>query len=363
MVTHAITQAPLVGARVTVDGQWQQTGPDGTVSTELEPGTFSYRVEAPGFHFVPEPFTATPTVAVPANLTTTTTVALWPSLARSGPGSIAGQVTQDGAPVAGALVVATSAIEGFAYTDGEGRYLITQLNAGEYRVRAFMGGRIGTEKTRVAVSEATDGVDLVMAGTPAGSVGGAVSGGSTRVWLTHPTTGEPIPGLVAEVTGGRYILNGVAAGSYGVRAGLERDGLTLDPDPIHEYGPIEVTVADAAVTRDLTLLPAVLGLSPTDTTSAPASPSFDWTPVPNADFYVLEVFDLDGVSLSGGFDAVGSPRTRILQKPVAYTGPALAPGGRYRWRVWAGENDAVVASEFKLIAASEERGGEIIIRR
>lgn len=363
MVTHAVTQSPVAGARVQAAGKWQATAADGTFSSEVEPGILSYRVEAPGFHFVPEAFTATPTVAIPANLTTTTQVVLWPSQARSGPGSIAGQLTQDGAPVAGALVVATSAIEGFGYTDDEGRYLITQLNAGEYRVRAFLAGRVGTEKTRVAVSGATEGVDLVMAGAPAGSVGGMVSGGSTQVWLTHPTVGEPIPGLVGPVTQGRYLINGVAPGTYRVRAGLERDGLTLDPDPIHEDGPIEVTVADAATTQDLALLPAIQGLSPTDTASAAAIPAFDWTAVPNADFYVLELYDLDGVSLFGGFDAVGSPRTRILQKPFTYAGPALAPGVRYRWRVWAGENDAVVASEFKLIAASEERGGEIVIRR
>lgn len=363
MVLDAVTNTPIPGARVQVAGKWQAASAAGTLQAELDPGILSYRAEAAGYLFAPEPFTATPTVALPANLTTTTTISLWPSRALSGPGSIAGRVTVDGAPVAGALVVATSAVEGYAYTDDDGQYLITRLNAGEYRVKAWKAGHEGVEKTRVMVNAASEGVDLTMTVGAPGSVTGAVTGGTTKVWLTHPTTHQPIPGLATDAAGGAYSIGGVPAGTYRVRAGLENDGRSLDPDPIHEDGPIEVTVAAAAVTQNLALLPAIAGLSPTETASAARTPAFNWSSVPNADFYVLEVYDLDGVSLTGGFDATGNPRTRILQRPFTYNGPALTPGSRYRWRVWAGENDPVVASEFKLIAASEELYGVFVVRR
>jgi hypothetical protein len=362
-VTDAVTGAPIAGARVQTAGLWKETGADGTLSLELEPGPFQYRVEARGYLPIPARFTESPTVTIILEQTVKTAIELLPSARPQGPGSISGKVQLAGAPVSGALVVATAAVLGSAITDDEGSYLITGLNAGEYRVVAIKAGHTGAVRDRVTVTAATEGIDLTIAAGAAGSVKGTITGGDTRVWLAHADLGDPIPGLDVQSSGGSYVIAGVPDGRYEVRAGLELDGRTLDPDPINEDGPIEVTVAGAEVTQNLVLKSAIGGLMPTDTASAALVPSFDWSDVANADFYVIEVYDADGTSLMGGFDAAGNPRTRVLQKPVAYSGRTLTPGARYTWRVWAGENDNVIPSEFTLPAASEELGGWFDVRK
>jgi hypothetical protein len=94
---------------------------------------------------------------------------------------------------------------------------------------------------------------------------------------------------------------------------------------------------------------------------ATATPTFSWTDYSSTSDYVIEVVDVDGNTIWGGFDEnltklvyVDAPGTSIV-----YSGPALEDGAIYRWKVYASKDVSVQQDPlgWKLISASEEAQG------
>ena len=87
--------------------------------------------------------------------------------------------------------------------------------------------------------------------------------------------------------------------------------------------------------------------------------------VSDIDFFVVDLRDVSGRPVWGGFDARGAARTRILAPAtsVAYAGPALSPGALYQWRVYGAKENTLVVSNFDLVTASEALIGEFTVAR
>ncbi len=201
-------------------------------------------------------------------------------------------------------------------------------------------------------------IQLEVSATEGTSIQGQLSGesGKTRVVLVEPQTQTEIPGLEVEAAfGGAYQITGVPDGRFQILAGLEADGRVLNAQRALESGPPIAEVAGAALTIDLETQPAVRRLQ----TDSSAGLTLSWTALPEAEFYVVELFDAVGQNLWGGFDVSGNPRFRVLvpDTQVPYDGPALSPGALHRFRVYAAIRDPLVPSRFELIGASEPLEG------
>lgn len=372
-VVDRASQLPVDGAwvRIGADGVWQSTEA-GVVTIEGSPSiAYDVWAVAPGHLASPRPFEAALQVtAAEAGSTGELRLPLDAAARTSGPGRIVGTATQDGAPFTEGLAVARGAVEVASRLDAKGGFVFVDLPTGPYEVTVLARGRTATPASAVvsADAEGTAQVSLVSGGGAAvrGDVSGPAEASST-LHLVHAASGQPVAGLDIDITGGAaFTVEGVPPGGYQVRADLEPgDNWVMDPE-LTRRGQVTVTVATEPVQGvEVGLSPALGGLTPTASATTSATPTLRWTEDAAADFYVVEVQDTTGRTLWGGFDATGNWRFRVLagRGEATYEGAALTPGARYRWRVYAADQDEVVPSAFTLIGASEELEGVFSVER
>ncbi|MCB9647345.1 MAG: hypothetical protein H6730_12205 [Deltaproteobacteria bacterium] len=369
-VVDRATQLPADGARVRID-EWQTTQ-DGVIRSWETPGVvYDVWAVAPGYLGAPRPFEA-PLQAVAARSGDVgrLRVELDAAARLGGPGRIAGTVLHNGQWFTEGLAVARGAVEVASRLDVLGGFVFVDLPTGPYQVTVLGRGLTGTPASVEVTADTEASAELTVTEGGGVAVSGEVSGpsaASSTLYLTHAASGLPVAGLSVEVTGGApFTVEGVPPGSYQVRTGLEvGDGWVMDPE-LTRRGPVTFTAADGPVQGvDVGLSPALGGLSPTASATTSATPTLRWTEDPAADFYVVEVQDMAGRTLWGGFDATGNWRFRVLagRGEATYEGAALTPGARYRWRVYAADQDEVVPSAFTLIGASEELEGVFSVER
>lgn len=373
-VKDAATGQGVAGAQVllaTADSALEVLVADGAglvMLTEPAAGTYAVRALAAGYVTAPRLGQAQARVAVVEHETTTASVSLEPRPGATGAGRLTGRVTRGGAPMAGVLVVAQSTQPRSGWTDGAGRYAILGVPPNLYQVSAFIAGHASTTRAnlQVGADQVIDGLDLELTASSGAVLSGRLMGGTgtSSVVLVHASTGEPVPGLTKRFAlGGTYQIDGVPEGSYRVQAALEDDGETLAAQWALEHDPLEIdVVGTASVGFDLQLAAGMNGIQPATGETISATPTFRWPAVGTADFYVLELRDLAGQVVWGGFDARRFPRSPVLAPATskAYDGPALRPGNLYQWRVYAAE-DVTTGQVFQLLQASEALGGEVRI--
>ncbi len=365
-VLDAVDEQPIAGAFVYVAGSagWTEVSADGVVTLEVDPGPHAYWVVAPMHVTVPAPLEEAPTVEAAANQTTDVRVVVDRRSGGAADGTIRGTVTVDRTPAEGVLVVAAGVPSYEGYSDATGAYVIVGVGNGNYQVRARQGGTVGDASQNVTTTagQTSDGVDfaLVAGGQ---DVTGTIAGGTGmgRVALLDPDVRRVVPGLSvsADLATG-YTIAGVPAGRYRLLA-FDADAYVMDPEPIRENGLPVVDVDAAAVTQDFDVAPAIDGLAPTGT--ATATPQLSWAPFADADYYVVDFRDAAGRTIWGGFDATGNWSTRTFDTSIAYGGPALSPGARYTFRVFAAVQDPIVPSVFALVAASDAKGASFRVAR
>jgi hypothetical protein len=367
------TGAPLAGVEILLleNGQTLITGASGGITVELEPGVYTYQARAAGFVSLPRPGRALGHVSVLSEKTVALPLTFEPRPSAIAGGTLTGVVTVDGAAAKGVLVVATATGYFSALTDATGTYRMLGVASGFYNISAFTAGYTGMARTNIEVKQGMEktGVDFALASTPGAVVSGMLSGGTgtSSISLVHATSGDIIPGLstAASLAGGTYSIGGVPPGTFRIIAARELDGVTLDYQSVLDNGDPEVVVTDtSSKAEDLRFKAAISGLSPTHTATVSTKPTIRWNAVPMANFYNVEIRNVTGQVIIGGFDTRGGAREIVLAPATSFTlrDTELVRGALYTWRVYAAK-DVTTGDLFELLASSEELEGEFRVER
>ena len=353
---------------------------NGSYSMTTVVGNYFLKVNAQGFDPVPPRGFSAVSFTISASATITKDVALNTS-DQTDLGSIEGKVSSGSTGILGALVVASNGSQAYsAISDASGSYKIFNVPAGSYTVKAWLVGYNSNEVSTSAVAnDATTDVNVSLTSGASASVSGSITFLATQnaevdVSLTHPETGETVPGLFTMTSGGSYTIKYVPTGTYLARASFANDNIVTDPDWIVKNGEPFVTVSTGAVTRDFSVTGAVSLTSPTNEASttepleiSSTTPTFSWKSYSSTSDYVIEVTNSNGVVIWGGFTGnwtsknivIPSSQTSIEYNSDGNASELLQPGGIYRWRIYASK-DAGGGSSWNLISSSEEQRGLIM---
>ncbi|MCV9385793.1 carboxypeptidase-like regulatory domain-containing protein [Reichenbachiella ulvae] len=362
------------------------TNADGVYSINLMPGTYYLRLAKLGFQEVP-PVGVT---AIPFTIVEGETVTLDYDLVASAVidgGAISGTVSSDSEMISGALIIATDAT-GSSYSavsDAEGNYTILNVPAGTYTVQAWLSGYNGQSADgTVEANSITGDIDILMTAGVSATLDGSVKFLATGnkavdVSLIHPSTQQVIPGLSVS-TEGTFTMTDIPDGEYLARASYNNDTLVVDPDFIVKFGDPVVTVSGGAVTvtqgdatsgvLDFAVTNSVLLDNPSNTATeivpvevSAAGLTFTWKPYSSTSDYVVELLDINGNTIWGGFDNSGDIPVKVItttSTSITYDGPALLNGRTYRWKVYASKDDKSNGG-WSLISMSEDQMGLIKI--
>jgi len=278
-------------------------------------------------------------------------------------GSITGKVMNGETAVAGALIVAENGNTAFSsVTAVDGVYYIYNVPAATYNVKVYMSS-FNSDVVSATVSSNTESADnnLIMTEGAAGEVSGlvtflAVENGVVDVSLTHKITKDTIPGLVTTTEATAYTISNVPNGSYIARASYGNDGYVVDLDWIIKNGEPIVTINDNVVTRNFSVTGAVELTSPTNeaSTTVPIeitenTPVFTWVAYSSTSDYIIEVSDINGNVIWGGFSGEGINLTRNIviakdQLRIEFNSDGNASAELmlntvYRWRIFASKDD------------------------
>jgi hypothetical protein len=285
------------------------------------------------------------------------------------------------------LILAESQVSRQNYSTAsgpDGVFVLYNLPYGSYALDALKSGYMMVEpvSTSVTAEAPVDTARVPVAeyvgSQLAGSVTFLASENSTvDITLLDRETRSVVPGLTvrSEPAGLNYAIAGIPDGDYLAWASLENDGYVIDPDWLFKNPnglDIDFTSATSAelnfsVTGALTLV------SPTNAaaTTIPeiadsAVPTFRWMAYPSTKEYFIEVRDLSGDLLWGGFDSDGMANHAFIaasQVSVQYNFdnqpgvPVLEPGQIYQWRLWADKGTQFDSFVEQLISSSEDLQG------
>jgi sarcosine oxidase gamma subunit len=361
--------APIAGARVTAldvndapVSSTVTTDAEGAYELNASPargGSIKLRAAASGYEAFPSGIRRSLPVNISGAAETKSAfifsgpasdIVLEPLENAGGLGSLSGNVE-----LGGALVVAEGPGVGTAVSDIQGDYVVFNLPAGTYTVRAYVAGsRFPSAAADVVAAQETKDVNLARSGDAAGSVSGSVNivnapgGSATSVVLVVASTfnevtvrGEVPRGLRTPKTGspnvnGSFTISGVPDGTYKVLAAFENDGLVRDPDTnIAGTQIVEVTVSGNATTlpTSFKITGALDVVSPGNgdvPTEISGTPTLVWADDSSEDYYTVEVFDSFGNVVWSDPNVPGVSGSGTVS--VVYGGPALEPGRTYQFR-------------------------------
>jgi len=360
---------------------------NGEYETSLSPGTYYVKITAQDYNPLPLTGQSAIPFEIVDNQTTTESYSLDAHPSAGTTGQFSGTVAlTGGAGVAGMLIVAgdsgqnlfASAISGI-----DGVYEMYNVPPGNYTLTAYRAGyRESTEihtTVAVAVDDNFTDNDISIEENANANLSGqvtflAIANGTVDITLVHPDTRDTIPGCSTTNDGNNnYTLVAVPPGTFIAWASFRNDGYIIDPDNIAKFGLPEVTFSRTSgdQTQDFSVTGSVTIVSPTNAASpvAPqvvntATPTFTWESYPSAKEYIIEVFDSQGNTIWGGYDAsgvvvnhaqIGASATSVA---FNFDGSAIATlqdGQTYRWKIYA-DDDATLNIQ-NLISASEEQMG------
>ena len=388
VVTDGDSAEPLAAVRVVLfDANTNQpaspvitTLADGTFSFSLPGGSYYLRLSRQGYNEVPARGVTGLAFTITNDQTITRDVEMFQhNIADLG--SISGRISGDIADPSGALVVIENGTIGYStVSDVDGTYVIYNVPAGNYSIRPWRAGMDAPEKgTTITANAETSDVNFTVADDVLTQVSGSVtflatSNKEVDVSLTHPVTGEAIPGLGTTTSSQNYEISNVPYAIYLARASYANDGIVMDPDWIVKNGEPFVTVQGGPAVRDFSVTGSANLVSPTNEASSTipvavsATPTFTWEAYPSSTDYVIEVTDANGQLIWGGFNEARTEKNIVIlasQTSIVYNSDGLATqelvsGRNYRWRIYASK-DANNASGWILISSSEEQRGLIAV--
>ncbi|GAA5143819.1 hypothetical protein GCM10023340_10140 [Nocardioides marinquilinus] len=264
--------------------------------------------------------------------------------------AVTGTVTGGGNPLGGVAVRVTPVGGGqalTAVTDGEGRYAVDGLPAGDYTVEIVRPEGYGGDDDRaVTVARAAVVADFDL--TRPGAIGGTVTDAATGAPVPDITVALDGPGPAVTVTTddeGRYFVDGLDAGEYVVTPAAP-DGTEV------VGGPRTVTITDAGEVRGT----VDFGLREADAPSPTPSPTPEPTSEPSPTDPTTEPSGPSGPSPTAGPTDVATPTPAVPPGPGS-SGPALpSTGGPPWWPAAAGLG--LLLAGVALLRTSSNRSGE-----
>jgi len=389
VVTDGSTSEVLSGVRVVLfDANTNQatdnittTDVDGTYSFEAVAGSYFITLTKQGYSDVPTRGVSALPFSIVSGSQLDNPVQMFANGA-SNIGWIAGKLTSTDASVAGSLVVATTGANGYStISDSEGNYIIYNVPAATYNVKAWKAEVNSPEVSATVTADTeTSDVNLAISLTTGATVTGTITFLATAnievdVALTHPVTEEAIPGLNTITSNGSYSLPLVPDGEYLARASYSNDGVVMDPDWIMKNGEPFVRVSGVDAIRNFSVTNAVSLTSPTNTATSidpvisSSVPTFTWLGYSSTSDYVIEVSDENGNVIWGGFSTnwtvknitIPAAEISIDFNSDGNATESLVSGNVYRWRVYASKNNVQSLTGWELISVSEDQQGLIII--
>ena len=382
VITSAADSSNIENAQVTIiDVETQEyefdpyiTGTDGSYSFSApDPGTYEIRVSAQGF--TPSPLDGV--AGIPIKITTENNVAL-KAIEAGNYGALNIELMGYEKTV-GALLILSSTTNDNTYTavtNNTGELTLFNLLADTYTLTIkSIGHETHTHEdvTIMGDDAVTSLTEITLTAIDGFTVGGTVTflatgNAEVDVSLTYIDTAAVMPGTNVMTTSAAYTIAAVAPGSYNILATSKIDGLVVDPDSIVKHGQPTVTVVDANITADgIDVTGAVSLTSPiAQESGAPATvdtltPPLKWEAYSSSSDYVIEVLDVNGTVIWGGFSTVDGLLTKNLtttETSMVYASDtALVDGESYRWKIYASKNDKQEATGWKLISSSEDAQG------
>jgi hypothetical protein len=354
------------------------SGNDGTAIFEnLNPGTFFVKISAQNFNNLPPENIA----SVPFTTTAGQRLNIIYYLTAH-PGQ-SGRISGFVSPVLpGVLVKAVNTNNTFStYTGPDGYYVLFNVDYGTYNLSASMNGYRSAADQEVTISSSNNSAakDILLTSVAGGSLSGTVTflatqNGIVDISLLDNQTGSAIKGLATKIDSGRaYNLTGIPKGEYIAWPSFQNDGYVMDPDWMFKNpGGLNVSfLSDSgSKTLNFSVTGAINIISPTNPAASiipveadSTIPLFTWNAYSSAKEYIIEVRDLNGNLIWGGFTPDGTIRHSQIQKEknsirFNFDGSAtaqLVKGEIYQWKIYA-DNDAA-ANIQKLISSSEDLMG------
>lgn len=355
---------------------------DGMAKFEnVSAGNFYVRISAQGFREVPEGSVSPVPFSISSEQTFSQTYFMNELLGTFG--KIDGTVNSN---IAGFLIVAASSgmnTEYHTYSGPDGYFVLFNVPYDTYTVDALKSGYQSANQPQVTLSLGNSSatiqitVNQITGSTLSGKVTFlAVENGIVDISLLNKISHSVVNGLTTMIdTSRNYILNNIPAGEYVAWASYENDGYVMDPDWIFKNpGALFVSFAgDSSKVRDFSVTDAISIISPTNPPNEiiPAVadsivPTFRWNAYPQTKEYIIEVRDINGNLIWGGFKASGKIQHSQIPKEwnnveFNFDGSALSPlnsGQIYQWRIYA-DDDAVPDIQ-TLLSASEDLMGLFI---
>lgn len=286
----------------------------------------------------------------------------------------------------GFLIVSASGAGGtelHSYSGPDGYFALFNVPFGTYEVYAVKSGYLAQDKPQVTITPGSPdaNVTLTMNQVQGSTLKGMVTflatgNGIVDISLLDKNSLSVITGLTTKIDSSRnYTLSSIPNGDYVAWASYENDGYVMDPDWIFKNpGALNVTFTSDTVTLlNFSVTDAITIISPTnpDDEIVPALadsviPTFKWSPYPQAKEYIIEVRDINGNLIWGGFTASGEIRHAPISKELTsiefnFDGSALTQlkhGQIYQWKIYA-DDDATLNVQ-TLLSSSEDLKGIFI---
>lgn len=268
----------------------------------------------------------------------------------------------------GFLVVAKSTSSNtvvHTYSGPDGYFELFNVPFDSYIVNAIKSGYQSNSQPEVTLLSGTPSTTVQLNLTQ--SVGSEITGmvtflatqnGIVDISLLDKNSMEVITGLTTKIdTNRNFIIKNIPDGDYVAWASYENDGYVMDPDWIFKNpGALNISInKDTSMILNFSVTNAITIISPTNPADSlipaeadSAVPTFHWNAYPQAQEYIIEVRDINGNLIWGGFTADGvinhaqipKNKTSVVFNFDGSAKAQLIPGQIYQWKIYADDNSA-----------------------
>jgi hypothetical protein len=355
------------------------SGNDGIAKFEnFSAGNFYSRISAQGFNEVPQGTVSPVPFSVSSGQTFSQTYYM--DALQGTFGKIEGAVTPN---LSGFLIVATSAgmnAEYHTYSGPDGYFVLFNVPYNSYEVDAIKSGYQSANQPQVTLSSSSSSatvqinVNQITGSTLTGKVTFlAAQNGIVDISLLDKISHSVVNGLTVMIdTSRNYTISNIPAGEYIAWASYENDNYVMDPDWIFKNpGALNVSfTTDTSKVRDFSVTDVINLVSPTNPANSitpdladSVAPTFHWMAYPQTKEYIIEVRDINGNLVWGGFEENGEIRHAQIPKEwnsaeFNFDGSAsspLQPGNIYQWRIYS--DDDATPDVQTLLSSSEDLMG------